>query len=99
MLRKLFILTILALIISTTIIKNHTKKIDEEIFLVKESINYLKSVKELVQLEHDYLSSPERLLELNSLYLDDELSSISRENINIINNINQINLKNKNQNE
>tara|TARA_B100000029_G_C17214204_1_gene829268 strand:- start:31 stop:327 length:297 start_codon:yes stop_codon:yes gene_type:complete len=95
MLRKLFILTILALIISTTIIKNHTKKINEEIFLVKESINYLKSVKELVQLEHDYLSSPERLLELNSLYLDDELSSISRENINIINNINQINLRNK----
>ena len=66
MLRKLLILTILTLIISTTFIKNHTKKLDEEIFSVKENINYLNSVKELVQLEHDYLGSPEKLLELNN---------------------------------
>jgi len=63
-LRKLFILTILALIISTTIIKNYTKKLDEEIFSVKENIDYLNSVKELVQLEHNYLTSPDKLLEL-----------------------------------
>ena len=94
MLRKLFILTILALIISTTFIKNHTKKLDEEIFSVKENINYLNSVKELVQLEHDYLSSPEKLLELNNLYFDSELGFSSKENIRLIENINEINLKN-----
>ncbi len=60
MLKKLLILIILALIISTTFIKNHTKKLDNEIFTLKENINYLNSVKELVQLEHGYLSSPEK---------------------------------------
>ena len=99
MLRKLLILTILILIISTTLIKNHTKKLDEEIFSVKENINYLNSLKELVKLEHDYLSSPEKLLELNYIYFDDELKHSSRDNIKIINNINQINLENINQNE
>ncbi len=99
MLRKLLILIILSLIISTTLIKNHTKKLDEEIFSVKENINYLNSLKELVKLEHDYLSSPEKLLELNYIYFDDELKHSSRDNIKIINNINQINLENINQNE
>ena len=99
MIRKLFILTILTLIISTTFIKNHTKKLDEDIFSIKENINYLKSVKELVQLENDYLSSPEKLLELINLYFDNEFIYSSRENIKIINNISQINFKNLIQNE
>ena len=52
MLRKISILSILLLIISTTLIKNHTKKLDEEIFSIKENINYLNSkLKNLVQLE------------------------------------------------
>tara|TARA_B100000029_G_scaffold328750_1_gene321085 strand:+ start:665 stop:955 length:291 start_codon:yes stop_codon:yes gene_type:complete len=93
MLKKLFILTILILIISTTFIKNHTKKLDEEIFSVNENINYLNSVKELVELEHDYLSSPERLLKFNDLYFDNELGASKRKNIKVINNINQIKLK------
>ena len=96
MLRKFLILTILILIISTTFIKNHTKKLDDEIFSIKENINYLNSLKELVKLEHDYLSSPEKLLELNYLYFDDELKHSSRDNIKIIRNINQINSKNIN---
>ena len=99
MLKKLFILTILLLIISTTFIKNHTKKLDEEIFSVKENINYLNSVKELVQLEYDYLSSPEKLLELNDLYFDNELSYSSKENIKILKNINELNFKNLDKNE
>tara|TARA_Y100000590_G_scaffold411819_1_gene506218 strand:+ start:345 stop:644 length:300 start_codon:yes stop_codon:yes gene_type:complete len=99
MLKKLLILTILALIISTTLIKNHTKKLNEEIFSVKENINYLNSVKELVQLEHDYLSSPEKLLKLNNLYFDNKLSYSSKENITIIDNINEINLINSEKNE
>ena len=99
MLRKIFIITILSLIISTTLIKNHTKKLDEEIFETKENINYLNSMKELIQLEHDYLSSPEKLIKLNSLYFDDQLKFTSIENIKIINSINQLNLNNFIQNE
>ncbi len=99
MLRKLLILIILSLIISTTFIKNHTKKLDEEIFSVKENINYLNSVKELVQLEYDYLSSPEKLLELNDLYFDNKLGYSSRENIKILRNINELNFNNLDKNE
>ena len=99
MLRKISILIIIVLIMSTTIIKNHTKKLDEEIFSVKENINYLNSIKELVQLEHDYLSSPSKLLELNDLYFDDELKYTSRENIEIISSVNQININGLGQNE
>ena len=99
MLRKIFIITILSLIISTTLIKNHTKKLDEEIFETKENINYLNSMKELIQLEHDYLSSPEKLIKLNILYFDDQLNFTSIENIQIINSINQLDLNNFVQNE
>ena len=81
---------ILTLIISTTFIKNYTKKLDEKIFSIKENINYLNSVKKLVQLEHDYLSSPEKLLEFKNLYFYEELSFTSKENIKIINDSSQI---------
>ena len=94
MLKKLFIFTIISLIISTTLIKNYTKKLDEQIFSLKENINYLDNVKELVQLENDYLSSPEKLLELSNLYFDDELNFTSRKNIKIITNIDKLNLEN-----
>ena len=40
MLKKIFILIILSLIISTTFIKNHTKKLDDEIFSIKENISF-----------------------------------------------------------
>ena len=93
MLRKFFVLLILLLIVSTTFVKNHTKKLDEEIFSIEENINYLNSVHELVKLEFNYLSSPEKLLELNFIYFDNQLKHTLRENIKIIDNSNQINFK------
>tara|TARA_Y100001936_G_C15921145_1_gene584131 strand:+ start:386 stop:691 length:306 start_codon:yes stop_codon:yes gene_type:complete len=94
MLRKISILSIIGLIILTIFVKNHTKKLDEKIFSIKENIIYLNSIKELAQLDHDYLSSPEKLLELHNLYFVDELIHSSRENIKNISNIEQINMKN-----
>ena len=93
MLRKFFVLLILLLIVSTTFVKNHTKKLDEEIFSIEENINYLNSVHELVKLEFNYLSSPEKLLELNFIYFDNQLKHTLRENIKIIDNTDQINFK------
>ena len=99
MLKKTFILILLALIISTTFIKNYTKKLDEKIFSVKENINYLSSLKELVKLEHYYLTSPERILELNKLYFDNEYDYTPRKNIQIISKIEEVNTGNTNINE
>ena len=72
---KKFTLTgvIFFLVLSTAIIKNTTKKIEDEIFTVKENIRVLKSEFENVSLEYDYLSSAERLLEYQSQYFEDEL--------------------------
>ena len=94
MTRKFFILTILILIISTILIKNYTKKLYEKIFSVKENINYLTSIEELVKLEHDYLSSPSKLLDFYNLYFDNELKYTLKKNIQIITDINQIDFKN-----
>ena len=99
MLKKIFILIILGLIISTTFIKNHTKKLDDEIFSIKENINYLNSIKELTQLEYDYLSSPEKLIEFKNLYFENEFKNTPRDMIKIINNINQFNFNYLNINE
>ena len=99
MLRKFFVFVILTLILSTTFIKNHTKKLDEEIFSIRESMNYLNNVKELVQLEYEYLSSPDKLMKLMDLYLENDLEITSVENIKIISEIDQINSTNFNINE
>jgi hypothetical protein len=64
---------IFALVLSTAIIKNSAKKIEDEIFTTKENIRVLKSEFENVSLEYDYLSSAEKLIEYQTLYFEDEL--------------------------
>ena len=61
------------LVLSTAVIKNTTKQIEDEIFTVKENIRVLKSEFENISLEYDYLSSAERLLEYQSQYFEDNL--------------------------
>ena len=64
---------IFILVLSTAIIKNTTKQIEDEIFVVKENIRVLKSEFDNISLEYDYLSSAEKLLEYQSQYFEDEL--------------------------
>ena len=67
------IFLILSLILFTAVIKNSTKRIDDEIFSAEENIRSLKKDFETIKLEHDYLSSADKLLEFQHLYFDDEL--------------------------
>ena len=78
-------LVIFFLVLSTAIIKNTTKKIEDEIFTLRENIRVLKSDFENVTLEYDYLSSAEKLLEFQSLYFEDELIQKNIEDIKIFN--------------
>ncbi len=72
--KKFFLVVVIFfLVLSTAIIKNTTKQIEDEIFTAKENIRVLNSEFENISLEYDYLSSAERLLEYQSLYFDDEL--------------------------
>ena len=77
------ILVIFLLILSTTIIKNSAKKIEDEIFTLKENLRVLSSEFEKIKLEHDYLSSSEKLLEYQSSYFENELIQKDIQNIKI----------------
>ena len=83
--RFILAFAIFFLILSTAIIKNTTKKIEDEIFTVKENIRVLKSDFENISLEYDYLSSAEKLLEYQSLYFEDELTQKNIQDIKILN--------------
>ena len=87
---KKFILAfvIFFLVLSTAIIKNTTKLIEDEIFTAKENVRVLKSYFENVSLEYDYLSSAEKLLEYQSLYFEDELIQKNITDIKIYNILN-----------
>ena len=78
-------IVILLLILSTAIIKNTTKQIEDELFTVKENIRVLKSEFENISSEYDYLSSAEKLLEYQSLYFEDELIQKDIKDIKIFN--------------
>ena len=84
---KKFVLAVIIffLVLSTAIIKNTTKQIEDEIFTAKENIRVLKSEFEKVSLEYDYLSSAERLLEYQSHYFEDELIQKNLSDVKIYN--------------
>ena len=89
------VVVIFFLVISTAIIKNTTKQIEDEIFTAKENIRILETELENVSLEYDYLSSSERLLDYQSQYFEDKLI---QKNINDIRIYNVSNDENKIQN-
>ena len=88
---------ILFLILFTAITKNSTKRIDDEIFVIKENMRDLRKNFEKIKLEHDYLSSTERLLKFQNLYFDEELVKKDVKEIKVIDqNSKKIQIKNLN---
>jgi cell division protein FtsL len=85
------VVVIFFLVLSTAIIKNTTKQIEDEIFTVKENIRILKTEFENVSLEYDYLSSSERLIEYQSQYFEDELIQKNINDIKVYNTSNDVN--------
>jgi hypothetical protein len=78
----LFFIPVIFLIVATTITKNSTKKLNKEIFEIKENIRVLEDKYELVLLDFNYLTSPKRLMEYQKLYFDSELVQNDIENLN-----------------
>ena len=84
--KKIVLLSaIFSLILFTAIIKNTATKIEDELFTVRENLRVLKSEYENILLEHDYLSSAEKLIKFQSLYFEDQLILKSIKNIKIYN--------------
>ena len=93
--KKFFVtFLILFLILFTAIIKNSTKKIDEEIFVLKENLRSLKNEFENIKLEFEFLSSSERLLDFQKFYFEDQLTQKDINELEIISkNFNQLKTK------
>ena len=72
----IFILSIFFLLIFTTVTKNSTKEIEKEIYNIKENLRILEKKYELVLLDNNYLSSPQKLMEYQSRYFEHELNDI-----------------------
>ena len=80
------ILLVIFLIISTSLVKSSTRKLEAKIFNTEEQIKILNDKKELILLENNFLSSPERLFELKKLFLEEELISLKLKKFMYINN-------------
>ena len=75
--RKLILLlSIFLLLIFTTIIKNSTKEIEKRIYNTKENLRVLKNKYEMVLMEFNYLTTPEKLMEYQSRYFENELDQV-----------------------
>ena len=79
------IIFIFLLIFSTAIIKNSTKKIEDEIFAVKESLRVFENELGDTRLEFEYLSSTEKLLEYQSKYFEKDLTQKNIDSIKTLN--------------
>ena len=78
------ILLILFLILFTAFIKNSTKRLDDEIFSIKENIRVFEKDFDKLKLEHNYLSSADKLLDFQILYFENELVKKDIQKIRII---------------
>ena len=82
--KKLSVILVLSLILFTALIKNSTKRIDDKIFAIEESIRILKKDYENTKLEFDYLRSSKKLDEFMKLYFNEELINKDIQNIDLI---------------
>ena len=74
-------MSIFGLILITALVKNSTKKIEDKIFVTKNNIRSLKTALGDVLLEYNYLSSPEKLLQYQSQYFENDLIQMDITNI------------------
>ena len=84
--KKYFLIfLIFFLILSTAIVKNSTKRIDDEIFTLRENIRILNKDFGNVKLENDFLSSTEKLLEFQNSFFEKKLIKKDIQEIKIMN--------------
>ena len=80
------ILMIIFLILLTALIKNSTKRMDDEIFIVKENMRFLRKEIDDLKLEYTYLSSGKKLMDFKVRFFDEDLSVKRKNEIEILEN-------------
>ena len=71
--KSIVFVVIFTLIVSTSLIKNSTKDLDDQIYSLRENILFLENRFEDSKLEFDYLSSSEKLMEYQKVYFENSL--------------------------
>tara|TARA_S200000501_G_C20781640_1_gene725320 strand:- start:712 stop:1020 length:309 start_codon:yes stop_codon:yes gene_type:complete len=80
--KKFFMVSLIfSLILFTALIKNSTKRIDDEIFATKETIKILENEIEDLKLEYNFLSSGNKLMELKFKFFEEDFDSKSTSKI------------------
>ena len=74
--KKVALIIIFVLILSTSLVKNSTKEIEDKILTLDEGITSLKSEFGDILLEYNYLSSPEKLTQYQTQYFQKDLIKI-----------------------
>ena len=74
--KKATFIAILILILTTSLVKNSTKAVEDQIFLVNGNMKYLKSKLGDVLLEYNYLSTPDKLTQYQSQFFEKDLVRI-----------------------
>ena len=74
--KKKALISIFILILTTSLVKNSTKEIEDKIFTKNESIRLLNSKFGDEMLEYNYLSSPEKLTQYQTQYFQKDLIKI-----------------------
>jgi len=77
---------ILFLIVTTTLIKNTTKNLEDQIFTKRENIRILKKELSDLFLEYNYLSSAEKLMQYQTKFFEEELIQKKLEDFQVIEN-------------
>ena len=80
------IFMIIFLILFTALIKNSTKRMDDEIFIVKENMRFLRKEINDLKLEYTYLSSGKKLMDFKVRFFDEDLSVKRKNEIKILQN-------------
>ena len=98
--KKILLICIFSLILTTSLIKNSTKEIEDKIFTTSENIRSLKMRFGDEMLEYNYLSSPQKIKEYQSQFFENELINIditkiqkiilNEDNLEIINFVNKL---------
>ena len=77
---------ILFLIVTTTLVKNSTKNIEDQIFTIRENIRISKKDLSDLILEYNYLSSAEKLMQYQTKFFEEELIQKKLEDFQVIEN-------------
>jgi hypothetical protein len=78
------VFSIVLLILFTAIVKNSSKKLEGQIYNIRENISILSKKYEYVFLENNYLSSPKKLIEYKNSQFKDEYFSLNILDIKIL---------------